>query len=314
MAINTVSDRIAIRNWVSNKMLLTGIAQQSLDQVVVENDLDKRVNLYNVWLQIISNYTERKLTFQSDILAAVAGVASILQAYLGDRYLAGLFEGDLLRSLLWRVTDPSVASSSSYGAPSWSWASLVGAVRPEVGVDNNLITPRIVGHLKARVISAETYLNDILTAPINHFLDVSGGQLQLEGYLLRGKSLANLRYKSEDLDLIKRDPVDPSRAYAQQPSLYLDLSGDLDEPHDVAILHIGVWEWRLEHRNIPTRVETKSAGLILRMIDSTRSLCRRIGVAAMRIGNLNVEQSCRFQEEAESMITSEWMKTVVTIT
>lgn len=67
---------------------------------------------------IISNYTKRKLTFHSNIFAALAGVASILQDDIGDRYLAGLLEGDLLRSLLWRVKIPSSAVSASSPHPS----------------------------------------------------------------------------------------------------------------------------------------------------------------------------------------------------
>ena len=105
-----ISDRLALAHWTSNKMVLpAGIAQQSLDQITPEQDVIKRDDLYNTWLKIIPNYTTRNLTRQSDILPALAGLASTFQAYLGDRYLAGLWEGDLLRGLLWRVKDPSRA-------------------------------------------------------------------------------------------------------------------------------------------------------------------------------------------------------------
>jgi len=45
----------------------------------------------------------RNLTFPSDVFAALAGTAGIFRQALGEEYLAGIFSGDIISSLLWRV-------------------------------------------------------------------------------------------------------------------------------------------------------------------------------------------------------------------
>lgn len=315
MAVTGISHRLTAVSWVSNKMMLpTGFEQQSLNQATSEKDVSQRADLYDLWLQVVADYTKRKLTFRSDIFAALAGAASIFQAYVGERYLAGLFEGDLLRSLLWRVKDSSSAARFSLShTPSWSWASVVGAVGPEIAVNSSLIPPRLVGVLTAQVLVAETYLTDGLLAPTNHFLDVLGGMIRLEGHLLHGTSLAKLCYEGEALDPIEADPADPNRVYTPQCSLHPDISEDLDKPDDVAILHLGVWEWRFGLSMRSNRLATEFAGLILRATDSTRSLYYRIGIASMRVEIVQDGPTYRFREQGERLIATRWVKTVVTV-
>jgi len=314
MAVTGISHRLTAVTWVSNKMILPTGIEQSLNKATPEKDVNKRADLYNLWLQIVSNHTKRKLTFRSDIFAALAGPASIFQAYFGERYLAGLFEWDLLRSLLWRVKDSSSAARASPShTPSWSWASVVGAVGPEIAVNSSLIPPRLVGGLAAQILVVETYLTDGLLAPANHFLDVSGGMIRLGGYLLHGSSLANLCYEGEALDPIEADPAEPNRVYTPQCSLHLDISEDLDKPDDVAILHLGVWEWRFGLSMRSNRLATEFAGLILRATDSTRSFYYRIGIASMRVEIVQDGPTYRFREESERLIATRWVKAVVTV-
>ena len=55
------------------------------------------------WLHIIEQYSNCELTHIQDKLIALCGVAKILSPSLGGKYLAGLWESDLLRGLLWQV-------------------------------------------------------------------------------------------------------------------------------------------------------------------------------------------------------------------
>jgi hypothetical protein len=97
------------------------------------------------WTRLIEEYSRRELTRAEDKLPALAGIARTISACSGDTYLAGLWRGSILETLLWRVsvseshhmcTDPhhdallpppaksKVQSPTCYRAPSWSWAAL----------------------------------------------------------------------------------------------------------------------------------------------------------------------------------------------
>lgn len=84
------------------------------------------------WTRIVTDYTARSLTYNSDRLAALAGYAKLLgtkRPY--DEYCSGLWKSELLEQLLWyrsAKSDPNPRPQSYY-APSWSWASIDSAVR-----------------------------------------------------------------------------------------------------------------------------------------------------------------------------------------
>jgi hypothetical protein len=90
------------------------------------------------WRDTVELYTRRSLSFDSDTLPALAGLASSFPKIEGNDYLAGLWRFDLHQDLLWSQSKSSIYGprskrayphrSSSYCAPTWSWASLVGTV------------------------------------------------------------------------------------------------------------------------------------------------------------------------------------------
>lgn len=57
--------------------------------------------LYKRWSKVLQTYSACKLTFDSDLLPAISGLAHQFGEALGDVYLAGLWQGNLLRELLW---------------------------------------------------------------------------------------------------------------------------------------------------------------------------------------------------------------------
>lgn len=80
------------------------------------------------WRMIVQQYTSWQLTFASDKLPAIAGVASLMPQASRTSYLAGLWQESLLMDLLWHA-NPLPRAVLSYPrdqltAPSWSWASL----------------------------------------------------------------------------------------------------------------------------------------------------------------------------------------------
>jgi hypothetical protein len=95
------------------------------------------------WLAVVEEYSQRKLTKDSDKLPALSGLASFIANHTNDEYYAGLWRDHILEDLHWRVyvreevritcthdnpvygrTLCSVVAPTTYRAPSWSWASL----------------------------------------------------------------------------------------------------------------------------------------------------------------------------------------------
>jgi hypothetical protein len=128
---------------------------------------------YNDWyLQIVKPFTYRKLSQAPDILPAISAVAEKFQAVLGDHYLAGLWNADLKRGLLWRCRHPGVAHpTAEYRAPSWSWASV------EVPVDFGFITHNCdyTYHLKVHHVQCTR------ASPEIAFGEISEGWLLVSG-------------------------------------------------------------------------------------------------------------------------------------
>jgi hypothetical protein len=82
------------------------------------------------WCEIVSTYSESALTFASDRLPAVSGIARELKQKLRDKYLAGLWYTDIPRGLTWYIpfyrdhkAQGYNCGMQAYVAPSWSWAS-----------------------------------------------------------------------------------------------------------------------------------------------------------------------------------------------
>lgn len=81
------------------------------------------------WHRVIEQYSSLSLTKHADRLPALSGLAVRSSPVLGE-YLAGLWKHSLVSDLLWRVNklEHDIVRPTTYIAPSWSWASVTGAV------------------------------------------------------------------------------------------------------------------------------------------------------------------------------------------
>lgn len=87
-----------------------------------------RDSLMADWEAVIEEYTRRQLSFSSDRLAALAGLAARAHTEKPEtKYLAGLWSDTLPQSLIWEARNRS-ERIRPYIAPSWSWASVTGPV------------------------------------------------------------------------------------------------------------------------------------------------------------------------------------------
>ncbi|KAL9095271.1 MAG: hypothetical protein Q9165_002527 [Trypethelium subeluteriae] len=125
----------------------------------------------HIWKQVIEAYTQARLTFRSDKLIALSGIASRIQQDAGSEYMAGLWRSSLPQSLLWRIrgVEESQYRPAPYLAPSWSWLSVEGEICfPEPG-----------GTLEASFIDGRVDLFDE-----NSTGNVTGGFVRLKGRLI----------------------------------------------------------------------------------------------------------------------------------
>lgn len=94
------------------------------------------------WYAMIEQYTRRQLTYKTDTLPALSGLAQLVQALVKGEYCAGLWKADLSRGLLWkRNTGGKSNQMEKYIAPSWSWAGQQGPVSFLLNDLSNKIDP-----------------------------------------------------------------------------------------------------------------------------------------------------------------------------
>jgi hypothetical protein len=85
------------------------------------------------WHNLLSTYTARQLTFETDRLPALSGISSRFQSLVGSSFAAGLWKCDLPFDLCWEADNQAPGAtirpaSSDKIAPSWSWASVNGPI------------------------------------------------------------------------------------------------------------------------------------------------------------------------------------------
>jgi hypothetical protein len=82
------------------------------------------------WYNLVKHFTQLELSYHSDRLAALSGLAATLGP--PDGYICGLWRSEFMRGLMWWVkgSEDSRASymQEAYIAPSWSWGSVTGEI------------------------------------------------------------------------------------------------------------------------------------------------------------------------------------------
>ncbi|KAF2176880.1 HET-domain-containing protein [Zopfia rhizophila CBS 207.26] len=129
------------------------------------------------WAAIVRDFSDRNLTQPSDKLVALSGVASMMSQHFGSaRYLAGLWDYDLLVGICWSSACKNQHTRpSTYRAPSWSWASLDGPVT----LRRFHLAPRDTVIYYTELLDA-----DITPAGLDPFGPVTAGYLKLSAAML----------------------------------------------------------------------------------------------------------------------------------
>ncbi|KAK4159284.1 heterokaryon incompatibility protein-domain-containing protein [Cladorrhinum sp. PSN259] len=139
----------------------------------------------NAWRRMIIQYSALHLTYASDKLPALSGLADQIQRSSNQTYIAGMWQETLVLDMCWYL--PRIAGKppkrpyATYQAPSWSWASVNGPVEypGEVYADQDqngaLANPRQY----AEVVSAMCF-----PAGPSPLGSLKGGYVVLSCYLL----------------------------------------------------------------------------------------------------------------------------------
>ena len=119
--IDRIQDASEIRFWPDGR-----VERATLN---TSPDHHMETEIYCAWFETIEEYSACDLTVEGDKLIAISAIAKVLQWGLFDRYLAGIFQGQLAVGLLWRAVGQRRSQPTRYGpfnsdipwlAPSWS--------------------------------------------------------------------------------------------------------------------------------------------------------------------------------------------------
>lgn len=102
------------------------------------NPESNREDIYSFWRNFISYYAGAEMTFEQDRLPAAAGIASVIGELIDDNLIAGMWEGDLIRSLAMRRCATFSGIPSAKLAPSWSWASFKARTTLRTSFDSHV--------------------------------------------------------------------------------------------------------------------------------------------------------------------------------
>ncbi|KAK2761233.1 hypothetical protein FQN54_001755 [Arachnomyces sp. PD_36] len=236
------------------------------------------IQLYQGWYRLVQDFTGREISCPSDKLPAIGGVAAEMSRVTGSRYLAGLWEHNILHDLMWftRVRE-WLNRPAKWRAPTWSWAS----------IDSLVVYNKITAD--AIPLATVTRCNVTLETTISPFGEVRGGTLIIEG------PFAPL--ESDDVNnLLKRQTIGPAlpkggdrikhggmlsihSMEGAKSKVFNDKTGDFDELPSISGALYGLItfkrDWRIDGEG---KVEDISySGLLLREAEGKNGHYERVG-------------------------------------
>jgi hypothetical protein len=176
------------------------------------------------WLGLAMRYSQRNLTYESDKLPALSGLATYFSVLHKQKYYAGIFSGAVAETLLWRPTTPGgLEKPERYVAPSWSWLRPSGSV--------TMVAPEQPGESRDQraVSQLESMLEDVRFELTSEVAEAPYGKIK-EGGLMRVRGLV------KDVWMERVESDDNHRAVKMRLSgdgklmciFYLDFLNEMD--------------------------------------------------------------------------------------
>lgn len=92
-----------------------------------QSQYEEKFYPYIFWTHLVETYSKARLSYTSDKLIALSGIAKRFSKKTECDYHAGLWRTSIEYQLLWHVARSGRPNSApAYRAPSWSWASVDG--------------------------------------------------------------------------------------------------------------------------------------------------------------------------------------------
>jgi len=238
---------------------------------------DSTTHAFKVWYWDIPQYVLRRCTNEDDILPAISGIVRHHQQYIPGRYLAGLWETDLLYGLQWRrsyrIRDNRRMLTR---APSWSWASIDGYVQyywPWVNRED-------CEYESAAAISKVLEAN-VTTTTKDPNGRVSGGKITLEGPVRRARWVQSEIWKQEQLRADSLNQWDGTALFdhegiSSQPEEKIPFFAEVREgiaPFAVCLFD----EDNVRPRYIECLLLSTRQGIVLHPVEGEQHTYRRIG-------------------------------------
>jgi len=188
---------VVVENLIRKSTATAALPSQNRvpQEIIPEEGSLPKSTIFNMWNNLIEEYTRRSVTFATDRLPAISGIAAACKQHFSGQYMFGIWQDHLPEALLWSVSVTKTRQSrridSSY-APSWSWASITGHAEY---------------HHELAPVEVSLEILDISYVPIGlNPYGPGNGSIKTSGYLLPVKvnhsiSLANEPVLAEEVYL-----------------------------------------------------------------------------------------------------------------
>jgi Heterokaryon incompatibility protein (HET) len=220
----------SVRRWLKQRVTNPDGKPKLPTQRLMRKNIRGMTLVQHRWRDVVQNFSGCALTFSSDKLIAIAGLAQEAAEAMQCDYLTGLWRDDLEHQLLWRVTDarPKPKLTGCRG-PSWSWASIDGPVTLSDWSGSGYQTKEGEIEWYTQVIEAATK-----AASGNIYGQIGSGSLKMTG------RLGVLRIKKDDAPL--PDPADENLVHIErQARIHWDTQ-DLEHQYCPSGDHV-VWRY-----------------------------------------------------------------------
>ncbi|KUJ20807.1 HET-domain-containing protein [Mollisia scopiformis] len=199
---------------------LRELHQQAVDSGSLEKREAVEIKIYKTWHNVLFLFINRRLTYDSDRLPGLAGMATLIHELTDDRYVAGFWLKYLPVSLLWTQTKSVLREDaprfiadryelekpewekkdSKHTGPSWSWCSAnINDVLDFWADHNEEYRTRFWRQQDVEIVDVNVDL-----VGENPFGQVKSGELVLKGYT----------YPRWDVRCLDQGPLGGLRVYS----------------------------------------------------------------------------------------------------
>jgi hypothetical protein len=229
----------------------------------------------NVWLNLVETYSTLALTFTTDRLPALSGLAQVMAATQGGSYIAGFWQRDFPLALLWFPSPKGrtighesncfqrdfTTKPRNREVPSWSWVS----------IEAPIVFTSLDGYASTKVVAQVERIH-AQTLTSDPYGQCGQGQLTITGPFVEAK----LKYNRQNYEKFWIStgtfwfPVWPDLDHSMPATEYW-----LDSITDVGLLEIArYWSYKEESHGLilqPTRKDEKGTQLYERLGTFVRS-------------------------------------------